>query len=66
MRGLSLLVVSLVVTGPISLGQTSRSAQTYHNRATERYAKGDLDGAIADYSVAITFDPRMALAYYDR
>ena len=40
--------------------QASRSATSYFNRANERYEKGDLDGAIADFDVAITFDPRLA------
>jgi lipoprotein NlpI len=31
-----------------------------------RQTKGDLDGAVADYTQALSLDPKIALAYYDR
>src|SRR5262245_55007789 len=60
---LLLLFVGLATTSP---GQTSRSAVAYFNRAHERYVKGDRRGAIADFDLAIKFDPRYAAAYYNR
>ena len=32
----------------------------------ERYAKGDIDGAIADFAIAIMTDPQFAMAYNNR
>src|SRR5262249_36956208 len=56
----------LLLSASVSNAQTSHSAASYFNRAKERYARGDLDGAIADFDLAVTFDPRMALAYNNR
>lgn len=40
----------LVVAGP----QNPKSAEDYNNRGLSRQSKGDLDGAIADYTIALT------------
>jgi lipoprotein NlpI len=41
-------------------------AFAYCNRGLARQAKGDLDGAIADYTQALAVDPKIAIAYYNR
>jgi tetratricopeptide (TPR) repeat protein len=46
--------------------QTPTTAQDYYDRAGERSDKGDLVGAIADYSKAIEIYPRYIAAYNDR
>src|SRR5438552_18422588 len=56
-------VILLLVVASLAQAQTSRFAAAYYNRGNERYQKGDLDGAIADYDAALTFDPRWARAY---
>jgi tetratricopeptide (TPR) repeat protein len=49
-------------------GQPSRasSAASYLERGAAWMAKGEIERAIADYDLAITFDPRSAPAYYNR
>src|SRR5215510_7518227 len=44
----------------------SPSAASYLHRGSEYYAKGELDRAIADYNIALTFDPNYARAYHSR
>jgi hypothetical protein len=56
-RSWALMLLILVVTAATSQAQTSRSAVKYLERANDRYAKGDKEGAIADFDIAITFDP---------
>ena len=46
--------------------QTSRTATSYFNRARLHYAQGDLDAAIDDFDIAITFDSRYAAAFCNR
>jgi tetratricopeptide (TPR) repeat protein len=62
---LALLVIVILplVAATLAQAQTSRSAAAYYNRASDRYKKGDLDGAISDYDAALTFNPRWALAF---
>lgn len=60
---LALLIILLLAAAPLCQAQTSRFAAAYYNRGNELYKKGDLDGAIADYDAALTFDPRWARAY---
>lgn len=57
------LLIILLAAAPLCQAQTSRFAAAYYNRGNERYKKGDLDGAIADYDAALIFDSRWALAY---
>jgi tetratricopeptide (TPR) repeat protein len=59
---LVLVIVFFLATASFSQGQPSPAA-AYYNRGNERYKKGDLNGAIADYDAALTFNPRWALAY---
>lgn len=42
------------------------SGDPYHQRAAKRATKGDLDGAIADWTAAIKIEPRATLYYRDR
>src|SRR5258705_3595845 len=60
---LLLIVILLLTAASLSQAQPSRFAAVYYNRGNERFKKGDLDGAIADYDAAITSYPRWALAY---
>src|SRR6516165_6350133 len=46
--------------------QGSRSAVSYVARGNDLAAKGDLDGAIVDFTAAIAFDPDLAIAYCNR
>ncbi len=41
-------------------------AEDFFNSAQAKFAKGDLDGAIADYSRCIELDPKNASVYYNR
>ena len=40
-------------------------ALAYYSRGIARRAKGDLEGALQDYTEAIRLKPNFALAYYD-
>lgn len=42
------------------------SAQDFQKRAITRFARGDLNGALADYDSAIKLDPELATAYFHR
>lgn len=44
----------------------SSAAATYYNRGNQRIRAGDLEGAIKDFDVALTFDPTFAAAYNNR
>ncbi|MFH1227874.1 MAG: tetratricopeptide repeat protein [Planctomycetota bacterium] len=43
-----------------------KEAKVYFDKGVEKYRKGDLDGAITDYTRAIEIDPKFAEAYYGR
>jgi tetratricopeptide (TPR) repeat protein len=43
-----------------------KHTQAYENPGLAKQRKGDLDGAIADFSQAIELDPRLADAYQNR
>jgi len=57
-RCLSALIILLLGAASLSQAQPSRFAAAYYNRGNERFKKGDLDGAIADYDAAIKSNPR--------
>src|SRR5262245_31649801 len=44
----------------------ANSAASYFARGSELHARGEFDRAIADYGIAVTFDPRFARAYHTR
>jgi len=51
------------------LGQNTRTAEDYNNRGLERQGKGDLEGAIDDYTKAVALKARpstIATAYNNR
>ena len=64
----SICVVALAVClGALLAGaQTSGSAINYYQRANARMAAGDLDGAIDDYGIAITFEQSCRHCYIHR
>jgi tetratricopeptide (TPR) repeat protein len=67
MRRSPLLVLVLFsMIAPVSHGQTINAAKSYLDRGLTYFAKGELDKAIDDFGVAITFDPGYAAAYYNR
>jgi serine/threonine-protein kinase len=41
-------------------------ALAYYNRGVARFAKWDLDGALADFNASLTINPDHAEAYYNR
>src|SRR5687767_6757517 len=41
-------------------------AEEKYNSGTDKYNKGDLDGALTDYNEAIRLDPNLAVAYMNR
>ncbi len=43
----------------------SKDAPAYNNRGNARRAKGDLDGAIADFTEALRLDPSLASVWND-
>ena len=59
------LVLSLMLPA-VAAAQTSAFADDYNSRGLAKEAKGDHDGAIADYSRAIELDPEVHSLYYLR
>jgi tetratricopeptide (TPR) repeat protein len=58
-----ILLLAFATTAP---AQTPRTAKDFVKRAATRYLKGDLDGAIDDYSRALETEPRVADVYVKR
>src|SRR5215510_9331661 len=58
----------LLCLAPLARAQSSRtaSAASYLERGNERLARGEWDRAIADYDLAIAFDARGVVAFYNR
>src|SRR5712671_2419629 len=67
---LALAALYLLLAGraPASLptSPSSPDALSYNQSGSDKYAKGDLDGAISDYDQAILLNPKLAKAYYNR
>src|SRR5215510_12218964 len=69
MRKTCLLVIFILALCPFPVpaqAPTSRVSASYFKRANERYAKGDIKGAIADFATVILVDPQFAMAYNNR
>src|SRR6185436_1765049 len=64
-RKLLAFVLSLMLPA-VAAAQTSAYAPSYNNRGLAKQAKGDLDGAIADFNRAIELDPKLAISYHNR
>ena len=65
---LIVFVLSLTVSFA-AFGQTPKTAEDYNNRGLERQAKGDIAGAIEDYTTAITHAGRpehLTVFYFNR
>src|SRR5439155_26586183 len=58
-------VLSLMLPA-VAAAQTSAFAPYYNKRGLAKEAKGDHDGAIADYNRAIELNPKHASAYNNR
>ena len=43
-----------------------KEAKEYYDRGMARYEKGEIDGAISDFTKAIKKNPRFGMAYYYR
>ena len=63
---LSILLCNLTATNAEEQYSRSASAASYLDRGNAWYAKGKLDQAVADYSIAIQFSPDLAQAYVNR
>ena len=59
-------LLALLLLSSAAEAQTSRSAETYLKRGNERFARGEIKGAIADFGIAISFQPDLAIAYCNR
>ena len=49
-----------------ALGSLEATAASYVDRGNSSFAKGEMDRAIADFSLALEFNPRYADAFYNR
>src|ERR1700682_2263070 len=59
----------LIFSFQVICAQTPRTAEDYNNRGLERQGKGDIEGAIDDYTKAIALKARpntIAIAYNNR
>lgn len=66
MKAFTLPLILLLAFAATAPAQTPRTAKDYIKRAATRYLKGDLDGAIEDYSRALESEPRAAEVYVKR
>lgn len=66
MRRFSRLFFFLLLVALPVQAQALRSSKEYVRRGLTRFGKGDLAGALADYSRAIELDPQMAEAFINR
>ena len=51
---LTVVIAVVFVSWTTALAQTPRTAEEYNNRGLDRQNSGDLDGAIADYTKALS------------
>src|SRR6266581_774903 len=65
-RLLSIAILALTVYAPSASAQHDHYARRYLKQGIERFNKGDLAGAIADYDRALNADPKFAEAYFNR
>src|SRR5260370_15161355 len=65
-RLLSIAILGFALLGQNTLAQQNRSARKLIKQGVERFARGDIAGAIADYDRALTIDPKSAEAYFKR
>ena len=49
-----------------TVNDPAKDAVSLNTLGSDKYAKGDLKGAIADYDHALKLDPKLAKAYYNR
>jgi tetratricopeptide (TPR) repeat protein len=63
-RLFSLALLAIVTLALAGCGLSP--AEEKYNSGTDKYNKGDLDGALADYNEAIRLDPNLAIAYMNR
>src|SRR5262245_37014928 len=61
--GLGLLMIS---AADLCAQTRTAEAASYIQRGDDWHRKGDLDRAIADYTLALQFDPKSARAYFSR
>ena len=47
-------IIAVLILVSSSMGQTNREAQDLYKRGRHRYSKGDVEGAIADFTKAIS------------
>ena len=69
MRRVTLLFVFVLLAASCAFVRAQTppaSADDFFNSGLARQTKGDLDGAIADYSKAIELNPKIAEAYNNR
>src|SRR4028119_699621 len=66
MKAFTLPLILLLAFAADAPAQTPRTAKDFVKRAATRYLKGDLDGAIEDYSRALETEPRVAGVYVKR
>src|SRR5215813_3074036 len=63
---LTALAQQTVAIAPEAQSSRALSAASYLDRGNGWLKKGEFERAIADYSLAIAFDPRYAGAYFNR
>ena len=63
-RLLSLALMLVALAGLVGCGLSA--AEEKYNSGTEKFNKGDLDGALADFDEAVRLDPNLAAAYMNR
>src|SRR5262245_12563516 len=65
---LCFVLAGILLAAPAVKAQSSRekSAASYFARGAEWQARREFDRAIADFGIAIAFDPHFARAYYMR